>query len=123
MYNIKPGRGPSMGGGFMSIFAAIFGVFWTIGATSMGAPSMFTAFGVIFIMAAIGSAIFNFYNATSKNRFSTFEVTRSNDEPDPLSPKRTSSGVPPANRTSFCPYCGTSLKEDYKFCPKCGKNI
>ena len=37
MKSIKPGRGPSMMGGVGSVIAAIFGVFWTIGAVQMGA--------------------------------------------------------------------------------------
>lgn len=125
MYSIKPGRGPSMAGGFGGIIGAIFGVFWTISASSMGAPGMFTAFGVLFIFAALGSAVYNFYNATSKKRFSNLDITRPGEEPDPLAPERFSSPqfTKSTKKPSFCPYCGTGLKQDFEFCPQCGKDI
>ncbi|MBK8978479.1 MAG: zinc ribbon domain-containing protein [Planctomycetes bacterium] len=37
--------------------AAAFGIAWTIGASSMGAPGIFTAFGVVFVLVAIVSAV------------------------------------------------------------------
>lgn len=49
MKSVKPGRGPSMMGGFGGIFAAIFGVFWIGGAASIGAPAPFLLFGVVLL--------------------------------------------------------------------------
>ena len=74
MRSIKPGRGPSMMSGVSGIFAALFGVFWTIIAVSMGAFIM-VPFGLIFIGIAVTQAIYNIKNATSKNRYSAFDIT------------------------------------------------
>ena len=75
MRSIKPGRGPSMMGAVGAIGAAIFGVFWIGMAISMGAPIIIPAFGVIFIGMAIAQAVYNYKNATSKNRYSAFDIT------------------------------------------------
>src|SRR5882757_11061776 len=75
MRSIKPGRAPSWGGVFGGIIGAIFGVFWTVGATSMGAPGFFTAFGVMFVCVAIFNIFYSLHNATSRRRFSTFDIT------------------------------------------------
>ena len=41
MKRVKPGRAPSAMGAAMSAVVAVFGVFWTIAALSMGAPVFF----------------------------------------------------------------------------------
>jgi hypothetical protein len=46
-----------IGGLIASLFAAGFGVVWTIGASRIGAPGFFTAFGVIFICFALFGGI------------------------------------------------------------------
>ena len=66
MKHIKPGRGPSMMGGVMSIAIGVFGVIWTIAAAGMGG-GLFALFGVVFVIVAIVQAVFHFKNATSKN--------------------------------------------------------
>ena len=65
MKSIKPGRGPSIMGAIGSILAAAFGIVWTILAASMGV-FIFAIFGIIFVIAAIVQAIFNYKNATGK---------------------------------------------------------
>lgn len=125
MYSIKPGRGPSWVGVIGGVIVAVFGVFWIIGATSMGAPFIFPVFGVIFILCAIGGVVYNFYNATSRNRFSNFDITGPGEEPDPLDPDK-KTGAPPIvfkEKPAFCPYCGTALQKSFEFCPQCGKDI
>ena len=67
MKSIKPGRGPSMMSGIVSIAIGIFGVIWTVGAASIGG-GLFTLFGLVFIIIAIVNAVYNFKNATNKNR-------------------------------------------------------
>ena len=52
MKSIKPGRGPSMMSGVMSIAVGIFGLFWTIMAASIGGGFM-ALFGIVFIGIAI----------------------------------------------------------------------
>ena len=128
MKSVKPGRGPSMMGGISSILAGVFGVVWTIGAVSMGAGGMFAIFGLIFIAMAIISAVYNFKNATSKNRYSSFDITDKNEEPDPwnerfgekreFTPQSIHSGD-----SKYCPYCGTRVDGDFLYCNKCGKKL
>ena len=83
MKSIKPGRGPSMMGGVMSIVVGLFGVGWTIIAASIGGGFM-AIFGVLFILVAIIQAVYNFKNATSENRYSEYDITDNMEESDPL---------------------------------------
>lgn len=144
MRSIKPGRGPSMMSGVVGIFIALFGVFWTLTAASMGAGIM-VPFGLIFIGIAVVSVIYNFKNATSKNRYSSFDITDGNEEPDPLNQrygqqysydqqygynqpdcgqKYDAYGRPEEDvDSSFCPYCGNPVDGDFEFCNKCGKKL
>lgn len=125
MKSIKPGRGPSMFSGVMSIIVGLFGVFWTIMALGAGP---FALFGLIFIGVAIYSAIYNFKNATSKNRYSAYDIVDSHEEPDPFQERF---GHPTPNPRSdsttceaaYCPYCGIKVEEKYEYCPKCGKKL
>ena len=141
MRSIKQGRGPSMMGGVASIGAALFGVIWTILAISIGG-GLFALFGVVFILMAVGSAIYNFKNATSPNRYSLYDITEHGEEPDPLNtmfgsnqtynntgyntpyynPQATNYQTSP-NSSRFCPYCGTPAASDYEFCNSCGKKL
>jgi hypothetical protein len=55
---------PSEGG---SIVAALiiggFGLFWTIGAASMGAPAIFPIFGIVFVVLGVGASLSGFTKA------------------------------------------------------------
>ena len=84
MRSIKPGRGPSKMAGFGSLFAAGFGVLWTLLAASSGAPVLFWLFGVLFVVWGVVQAVYNFRNAGQKNRYSAFDITDEREEPDPL---------------------------------------
>lgn len=124
MKSIKPGRGSSMMGGVVSILVGVGGVIWTLSAVDMGAPILFSLFGIIFVIIAVVQAAYNFKNATSKNRYSAFDITDDNEEPDPLGAHfgvSQSSTPPTAASGSFCPYCGAPLQSDFAFCRKCGK--
>ena len=135
MKSIKRGRGPSMMGGISSIFAALFGVFWMIFAVSIGAGP-FALFGIFFIGMAVSSAIYNFKNATGENRYSEYDITEGNEEPDPFNERfgkssdywydyssdNNSTGAQTKN-SKFCPYCGTKVETDYEFCNNCGKKL
>ena len=126
MKSIKPGRGPSMMSGVGGIAAVIFGVIWTIGAASIGAPVFLTLFGVLFIVVALVSVFYNFHNATSENRMSEFDITEDGEEPDPLSTafeKTDEKTRTTAAGSKFCPYCGTPVRDDYEFCNNCGKKL
>lgn len=146
MKSIKPGRGPSMMSGVMSIAVGIFGLFWTIMAASIGGGFM-ALFGLVFIGIAISSAVYNFKNATSENRYSTYDIVDSTEESDPFNERfgknRTVSaefdhyadGTPlfsdesvAVDRTApttnaFCPYCGNEVEKDFIYCNNCGKEL
>jgi len=134
MKSIKPGRGPSMHSAVMCIFVALFGVFWTIAAISVG--GFFLApFGLIFIGIAIFNAVYNFKNATSQNRYSAFDIVDHTEESDPLNERYGKSSAAQTENTiksgtqnttgksSFCPYCGTKVDGDFVFCNSCGKKL
>lgn len=127
MRSIKPGRGPSFMGGIASIAVSIFGVFWTIMAASMGAPIFFPLFGIIFVALGIAQAIYNFKNATGKNRYSAFDITEHGEEQDPWNTRfgepEANMPPPPAAEDGYCPYCGATVKNDHAFCKSCGKKI
>lgn len=135
MKSIKRGRGPSMMGGISSVFAAFFGVFWMIFAFSIGAGP-FALFGLFFIAMAITSAIYNFKNATGKNRYSEYDITETGEEPDPFNERFNTSSdywynyssdnnttTTSTGSSKFCPYCGTKVEADYEFCNNCGKKL
>jgi hypothetical protein len=133
MKSIKPGRGPSALGAVGSIAVGVFGVFWTIGAASMGAPSFFVLFGVVFVGLAIIQGIFHFKNATGKNRMSLLDITDKNAEPDPLDNFFVSSDTHNLKDDeveingedyNYCPFCGNEIDEEsFVFCTKCGKQM
>lgn len=146
MKSIKRGRGPSMMGGIVSLCAAGFGVLWVVGASSVsnemsmmgpgfgmmnsgfGITDIFPLFGVIFIIIAVASAIYNFKNATSKHRYSEFDITDSGEEPDPLNQRFGEEKPAPESSIQdherrFCPYCGSRTDKDHRFCGSCGKKL
>ena len=125
MKSIKPGRGPSMMSSVAGIATAIIGVIWTIGAASIGAPVFFILFGVVFIIIAVISVLYNLHNATSENRMSEFDITEDGEESDPLNKAfgTTDEKTQREAGNRFCPYCGTPVQDDYEFCNNCGKKL
>lgn len=133
MKSIKPGRGPSMMGAFGSAAVTVFGIIWTISAMSMGAPFFFALFGLIFVIMGIVQTVYNFKNATSKNRYSAFDITDGSEEPDPLSKIFTENESRTAGEATgrdggtaavaFCPYCGAEVEAGFAYCAKCGKKL
>ena len=131
MKSIKPGRGPSAMGALGSVIAIVAGVFWTIAAFSMGAPAFFPLFGVLFVIVGIVQAVYNFRNATSKDRYSVYDITDADEEMDPLQRRFGGMGAGEGKFTClgkdgvthFCPYCGTEAEEGYAFCKKCGRKL
>ncbi len=125
MKSIKPGRGPSFMGGVMGIAGALFGVFWTVIAIAGGAWFM-APFGLIFIGVAVVQAIYNFKNATGKNRYSEYDITDESEEIDPWNEKfgniREEERVP-VTSAKYCPYCGEKAEKNYKFCSSCGREL
>jgi DNA-directed RNA polymerase subunit RPC12/RpoP/lipopolysaccharide export LptBFGC system permease protein LptF len=123
MKSIKPGRGPSGMSFIGSIVSIIFGVFWTMMAVNITAKSpfgmvgvIFPLFGVLFIILGIIQAVYNYKNATGKDRYSIYDITDSHEEDDPSDKWIKGEAI-------YCPYCGAKLERDYIYCPKCGKGI
>ncbi len=55
---------PSQGGSIVvGVLIGAFGLVWTISAASLGAPSMFPVFGVLFILVGIGNSVHSFMKA------------------------------------------------------------
>ncbi len=125
MKHIKPGRGPSMMSGVVGIFMIGFGIIWTVIAAQ--ASGIFALFGVLWTCIAIAITVYNFKNATGKNRYSAYDITDSNEEPDPLNQRfgNAQEATPKQNDVDnkFCPYCGTAVKGDFEFCNNCGKKL
>ncbi len=139
MKSIKPGRGPS-GMNFVStIGVVIFGVLWTICAFSFTATGafgiigvIFPLFGIVFVVMGIIQAVYHYQNATGQDRYSEFDITEDGEEGDPgrrwvkgAEPwdKPKQSPQPPRSGTEFCPYCGARIEGDFRFCPKCGREL
>ncbi len=130
MKSIKRGRGPSLMGGIMGIVVAAFGVFWTMIAVTMGAPFFFPIFGILFIGIAIGQTVYNFKNATGKNRYSEYDIVDENEEIDPMNQRfgaREQQSETVYSQSSaecaFCPQCGTQVQAGDNFCRKCGRRL
>jgi hypothetical protein len=127
MYSVKPGRGPSLMGSIMGVFVAIFGIGWTITASAHGAPALFTLFGIMFVILAIGGVLYNMFNAASPNRMSTLDITTPGEESDPIADalvgKRPGSADTAAGAANFCPQCGRKAEGTFKFCPGCGRPL
>ncbi len=125
MKSIKPGRGPSMMSGVLGIFMIGFGIFWTVLAAQ--ASVIFAVFGILWICIAVTVTVYNFKNATGKNRYSAYDITDGLEEPDPLNERfgNTQSTAQKQNDAGnkFCPYCGTAVENDYEFCNNCGKKL
>ena len=131
MKSVKPGRGPSAMGAVGSLFAAVFGIIWTVAAASLGAPVFFCLFGVVFVVLGIVQAVYHFKNAAGENRYSAFDIVDSDEEPDPLDrrfrPERSAEAAPAEDGGGgdfrFCPYCGARLGSGFAFCGKCGRRL
>ncbi len=112
----------------VGIFVAIFGIVWTIAAVSMGA-GIFGLFGLVFVAIAIVNVVYNFKNATGKNRYSSFDITEDGEEIDPWNERfgekreQTHYADSHSSDSKYCPYCGTKVQGDFEFCNQCGKRL
>lgn len=137
MYGVKPGRGPSLIGGIGGIVFIILAIAMLESVASRGAPSVFVLFLVGMIVVGVITTVYNFWVAITRNRPSTFDVTRGDEEIDPIAkalghgPKdeTTSHEAPRDERKprrfagDFCPFCGKKVEGEFDFCPHCGKDI
>ena len=129
MKSIKPGRGPSMMNGFAGIIVSVFGIGWTIVASTMGAPIFFPIFGICFVAMGIASTVYSFKNAKSKNRYSSFDIVDSHEETDPLNEKygdgsyKSHAENRESGESNFCPYCGSRIESGHLYCKNCGRRV
>ncbi len=145
MKSVKPGRGPSAMGGVASIIVAIMGIAILSSASSIGAPPVFAVFGLGFVVLAIMQAVYNFRNATGRNRMSVIDISDEAEEPDPIAEYLGYTGdsvtasaedsemrqeTPARSETAkrrypggFCPFCGEEVSSNFDYCPHCGKDI
>ncbi len=125
MKHIKPGRGPSMMSGVVGIFMIGFGILWTVMAAQAG--GVFALFGVLWTGIAVVITVYSFRNATKKNRYSAYDITDSDEEPDPLNRRfgDPAPQAPPKEKTDcrFCPHCGVAVDSTYAFCHRCGQKL
>lgn len=112
-------------GGIIGIVGVLFGIFWTVMAIAGGAWFM-APFGLIFIGVAAYNSIYNFRNATGKNRYSEYDIVDESEEPDPWDEKfgnnRKGENTSAAS-AKYCPYCGAKAEKNYKFCAECGREL
>ena len=120
MKQVKPGRVPSLMEFVGSIVAIIGGMVWTVAAANMGAPGIFPLFGVVFVLAGIGMAVYHYINAFGQKRFSEYDIVDPSEEG---SPDLSRSGKNLSGNSNYCPYCGRPLEASFSFCPTCGKKL
>lgn len=127
MQSIKPGRAPSAINSMMAVFAIVFGIFWTVSASGMGAP--IAPLGIVFILVGVVILLFSLKNTFGRNRFSVMDITRDGEEPDPFSARlgyerdTGSDDRADSTETQFCPYCGAPADRDFEFCKVCGRRL
>ncbi len=115
--------------GIVGIFMIGFGILWTVMAAQ--ASIVFALFGVLWTCIAIATTVYNFKNAKSKNRFSAYDITDENEEPDPfnerfggnLKENSISQNKKESIESKYCPYCGIPVEKDFEFCNNCGKRL
>ena len=115
MKSVKPGRGPSIMSGVAAAGVAFFGVIWVVAVLSIGAPWFMAAFGVVFILIAIGSAAYSFYSGTAQNRPSVVDIVDDSEEPDPLNQV--------FHNKKYCLQCGEPVLPSARFCSGCGQKL
>ena len=139
MKSIKGGREPSIVGAIAAFGVALVGIVFTTTAVSMinrssfgndsGAATLFTVFGVVFVLIAVSIGIHELHNATAENRPSIIDITDGDEEPDPLNEyfhgkyEVESTESPAAKGGMYCPYCGKPIQADFAFCSHCGKEL
>lgn len=100
-----------------------FAFFWTTSARAMGAPFIFTLFGVGFAIVAI-SGFVSVVVAFAKGGTPDTVV---HDEPEPVElyrPEPDNIAMhSPESQYGECTYCGTRVDSSVHRCPNCGAGI
>ena len=82
MKSIKRGRGNTLFGGILALLMSI-GPF-TMALSADGVFSEFSMIAALIGVVMVASGVFNIYSATRRHRFSEFDITDGDEEPDPL---------------------------------------
>ncbi len=106
MKNNRPGQGIAS---VLMLLPAIFGIFWTVKAASMGAPAFFCLFGVVFTALAL------FRWGRGMKRTLGSGENGSEAPPEFREPISRPAGT--------CPYCGADTRENIAYCENCGKKL
>jgi hypothetical protein len=79
----------------------------------------------LFCLGAAATSVYHFRNSTAQNRYSDFDITDAEEEPDPLDKRYPMSRY--NKRKGFCPYCGEAIKagigEGFVYCANCGRKL
>lgn len=138
MKSIKRGRGNALFGGILALLMSI-GPF-TMALSADGVFSEFSMIAALIGVVMVASGVFNIYSATRRHRFSEFDITDGDEEPDPLNryfsgedadvasgdagdATRMAGDRTSAQRGAYCPYCGAQVDSDYEFCASCGRKL
>ena len=112
-------------GGVVGIFMIGFGILWTVLVAQ--ANVFFALFGVLWTGIAVVNTVYNFKNATGKNRYSAYDITEEHEESDPLCDRfgqqNAAEESPKSAPKRFCPYCGAAIADGYVFCHYCGRKL
>ena len=128
MKSIKRGRGPSFMNGVGSLIFSVLGILMMLTVSSMssdfGGTHFFLLFLGMIVLWSVCIAIYNFKNASGKNRYSEYDVTDSFEEPDPLNQHFSATSAPPMDSSDgYCPYCGAIVQVDFEYCARCGRRL
>ncbi len=107
--------------GVVGIFMIGFGILWTVMAATL--TPIAALFGVLWTGVAVAVTVYNFKNATSKKRFSAFDITDAREEPDPLNERFGEKADADSKEHRYCPWCGKEVSTDFKFCNHCGEEL
>ena len=85
------------------VIALVFGIFWTGGAASIGAPPFLVGFGVVFCCIAVGGILVGLFNVSARpeDRIGSTEIVD-------------------IENAAYCMKCGQSIPEDSVYCKHCG---
>lgn len=106
----KAGKAMGIAG---SIYGIVFIVIWCAVAAGMGAWFM-----LIFGLPMLGFMIFRLTVMLQKSKKKPQDPWNQTSQP-----REHWTSSPKPNRDKFCPYCSKELKEEFVFCPTCGRRL
>ncbi len=123
MRNIKSGKESSPAHLVSTIFGVVFAIFWTVSATTTGAPKFFILFGIMFTVISIIRLFNHFTHITKGKRKINSESLDEDSRQVDILLERQGAKNPEETVYSYCHSCGEQLKKKYKRCPSCGDKM